>query len=187
MDRLQLAIWQSTLDSALSIPVVLIKNARQAGVPIHNRGIYVTIFACTNCAGYISTSTNSHTGTITAALIGVLGEVTSRPMLTKTKPSTAGGVFVLMRELSFWNGVGSTSQSLGDSHTTRGLVEQFVYGGLIANVGDVLAGRCMANQWGVGKTMKWATSQRFRNFITVYSSSITSRIICSESMQVESQ
>ena len=129
--------------------------------------------------GYWNTSDDALGGKIAATCASTLTECITRPMLTgATSPRTsfAGIAFLSAKEGCYWCGIGLATRHARESNAITALAMQFLFGGVLANFADVLAGRAMANAWSARDSIRWACESK-REYFNAYARSCPHRVI----------
>ena len=175
----QKALAMGITDCAMSLPFILTKNAYQAGKPLNNKLTYGCMYLAINSFGYWSTSECTSTGQIAATSVAAVGEIISRPLLTRSVLNPTRGLgFLMIKEASFWGGVSLSNIQMRDGNMFMSFVSQLLMGGVIGNVGDTFFGRCIAKQWSFSQTMNWVASQQGRReFVYSYIKSCPPRVV----------
>lgn len=176
VDRLERTVFLATLDSCVTIPMILKKNQYQAGRSLQHTGLYSSAYYVANGIGYWSTYNGTTWGLIQATIATLSIEMLSRPMLTRSVPTISGSIFLCAKEACYWIGVSESSLNLKQDEIIKSFTWQLIMSGMVANVPDLMAGQAMANNWSIRETLWWSGVTNKHDFAKAYLLSCPIRI-----------
>ena len=152
-----------TADVAVSLPLVLLKNRLQAGAPrlTHVRG-FGGVYAATTFVGYQLSFRLPERPMVAATLSAALciaGEALTRPWLTGRAACDLRPLapWLAAREVVFFYGLNRSIALVRAGRPSEALATQLCYGGVMAGLPDLAAGRIAARPgWRAVDVLRWA-------------------------------
>ena len=159
-EGLQLYIKRAALDSTLTLPFILVKNRIQFGHPLvkHHVITYSASYALATFSGYWFSRTTDVSATIAAGMSSCVSELVTRPLLSGHSmiPSRMTLLFLMSRECCYWKGVASSNKYIQERESTKAILTQTFYAGVVASISDVYMAKSIVYNWQtIGEVKRW--------------------------------
>lgn len=173
-------LLRTAFDTALSLPIVLMKNRIQAGQTLSPRGclVFSSTYTLSTLVGYGCLQWESAVaGMLFSGAASTTMELWSRPLLTMNSPTVMTCKLMLARELFFYGGLRLTDSLVSSNNFMQAMATQCVFICGFCNVLDVYLAKSITLQWKKNTDVVEWTSTNKRNLGVLMTKSTVPRLL----------